>query len=217
MPVITYTAKREIEKTAFFVSGSDISVDGVDDSFNSLTNDLSGLLDNEWANVVGFAAGANNGWFQANGNSTTAKITQDTSTVLVTEAVGAAVTIQGHVRGLGVAYTLDFDAQVLARSGDITQVTHTSEGGNAQTLKKRHEFFWDVVTVPIEPAALPQFREFIHSVDAGETFTFDAEGRLATPVEPVLCDLQIKNYKEQRVSNSNLKSIAFRVRVIPGQ
>src|SRR3954462_15452732 len=104
MASVTYTALRELESTGYAKGGSDISAAGTDDSFNATVTNLSGLNDNEWVNTSGFANAANNGWFQANGASTSTKISQDTTTSLVTEGAGASVSINGYKRGLGQTY-----------------------------------------------------------------------------------------------------------------
>lgn len=215
MPVITYTAKREIETTGYSKSGTDISVNGTNDTFNSVSTSLTGLADNEWVKVAGFANAANNGWFQANGASTATQITQDTSTVLVTEAAGPSITLVGYKRGLNQQYSHEFDAQELTRSAEVTRRQSKSLSGVVETLRHRREAFWQIELTPIAKADLLRWREILHSIDAGEAFTFDPYGTIASPDAPLSCDLVADSYIERRESYSSYFTIAFRVREVP--
>lgn len=213
MSVITYSAKREIEKTGFFASGLDISADTVDDSYNSVSSDLSGVADDEWVNVAGFSDPANNGWFQANGTSTITKIIQDTAD-LVAEAAGNVVTVQGYKRGLGQAYEIEFGAERLDRRVDITRKQHRSIGGQTETLLHRNDVKWMCQTDILEQSDLPQWYEFIHSVEGGETFTFDPYGAVATPDESLPVILASQSIREVRVGSTKKYRFMFEVLVL---
>lgn len=78
MGAITYTALREFEATGYSKTGVDISAAFADDSFNASSTVLTGLNADEWALTSGFAAAANNGWFQVKSNSAAGKILQVT-------------------------------------------------------------------------------------------------------------------------------------------
>src|SRR4051812_32091312 len=124
MASLTYVALRNIEPTGYSKAGTDISASGgANDWFASVTTDLSGLADNDWFLVSGFANAANNGWFQANGASVAAKITQDTSTTLVNEAAGSVISIVGYKRGYNQQYAFDFglEAADLSHHDDKTK------------------------------------------------------------------------------------------------
>ena len=214
MSVITYAAKRKIEKTAYLKTGTDISAAAADDSFNSISTNLSGLLDNEWANVSGFANAANNGWFQANGNSAANKITQDTTTSLVTESAGPSIVVQGYKRGYGQAYQIEFTPRRLQASGKRIKKQSRAIGGAEETLLHRLEDFWDVGTGRLIEAAMPQWREFLASVASGETFTFDPYGTIAAPNAPVSCELDSDDYAESRLGATQRYTVAFRIRLL---
>lgn len=212
MSKITYAALREIETTGYLKVGTDISADGTDDSFNSVSTDLSGLLDNQWLNVSGFTEAANNGWFQANGNSVAAKIIQDTSAALVTEAAGDTVTLRGYVRGYAQAYELEFFPSVLERDVKIIRKASRSLGGAMETLLQRRDVFFTLNTGPILEAALAQWREFIASVEGGEVFTFDPDGLPGIPDVPFSAVLDSARYEEDRLSTTGHYSIELVIR-----
>lgn len=214
MSLVTYTAKREIEKLAYLKSGTDISAAAADDSFNATSTNLSGLIDNEWINTSGFANSANNGWFQANGNSTTTKISQDTTASLVTESAGPSITIQGYKRGYGQSYNLESGMQQLTRDARTIRKEQESLGGSVETLLQRRIVAWNVKTDILEESALAQWREFHASVESGETFTFDPYGSAASPDKPVSCIMDSDSYTESRLGASKLYEISFRVRVL---
>lgn len=215
MSTIRYTAKREIEKTGYNKIGVDISAAAADDSFNAVSTVLSGLADNDWVLVAGFANAANNGWFQANGASTATKITQDTTTALVTEAAGPSVTLTGYKRGLNQQYSIEFAPRALDRSAKIERQRRTALGGASETLFTRNDIFWNVEYAKISAAAMPQWREFLASVAGGESFTFDPNGSLAVPSAPVSVEWDNDSYTEERVGRSGLFAIGFKVRVLP--
>lgn len=213
MSAITYTALREFEPTQTVVR-SDISVDALDDSFNAPAG-LAGFLDDEWILVSGFANAANNGWFQINGNSTATKILQDTSSALVTEAAGPSVTIKGYKRGLNQIYSLEFGVERADRAVSVVRNVRQPLGGGApEVLTHRREPVIDVRTTVIPEAKLPQWREFLASVEGGETFTFDRYGTIAVPVEQKTVMLENESYAEEREGTMFNYRIAFRVLVL---
>jgi len=214
MSVFTYTALREFEPTGFSKSGTDISAAAGDDSFNATSTNLSGLLDNEWILVAGFANAANNGWFHANGNSTTTKISQDTSASLVTEAAGPSVTIVGYKRGLGQSYSIEIGTSG-DRSVKVTRNVQQPLGGGApEVLLHRRESTVMVTTGYISEAQIKQWREFLASAEGGETFTYDRLGTVAAPDNPVQAALESESYTEMRVGDSSSYQLSFPIRLL---
>ena len=214
MSVITYTALRKIEATGFLKNGTDISAAAGDDSFNATSTVLTGMLDNEWIKVSGFANAANNGWFQVNGNSTSTKISQDTSTALVTEAAGPSVTIKGYKRGLGEVYQIEFGAEILDRSSDAhSEENQPMADVAAEVILFREEALEDVRTGTLTQTVINQFRELFASTRAGELITFDKYGTIASPDNPLSAQLIVKSYREERENVSFKYRISFRVRV----
>lgn len=199
MAAITYTATRELEATGYAKNGTDISVAGGDDSFNAVSTVLSGLLAGQWVNTAGFANAANNGWFHINVNSLAAKITQDTTTSLVTELAGAAVTLTGYKRGYGQQYSMDFGVEQANRQfNDQKSVHQPIGGGQPETIFYRTDKLVMVRTGVIDEASLAQWREFMASVAGGETFTLDRYGSVASPVEAKVAIVDTKSYTEER-------------------
>jgi hypothetical protein len=212
MSVITYIALRDLEPT-IVVTQDDISVSAVDDSFNAPAG-LLGFLDNEWILVSGFSDPINNGWFQLNGNSTAAKILQDSTTPLVTEAAGNDITIQGYKRGLNETYSMEAGLSVADRSVKVVKNSKQPLGGGSpETLLHRREVFLDVRTTSLEEVVMGQWREFLASVEGGEPFTFDRYGSLVSPVEPKTVELVSDSYAEAREFMFRYR-ISFRVRVL---
>jgi len=214
MSVFTYTALREIEPTGYTKAASDISVAAADDSFNQVAAGLLGILDDQWFLVAGYANAVNNGWFQANGNSTTTKITQDLTTSLVTEAVGPAVTIVGYYRGLGESYSLEIGVRS-DRSAKVNRNVQQPLGGGApEVLLHRRDTVIAVTTGYITEAQIAQWREFLASVEGGETFTIDLLGTVAVPVDPLSVMLESEEYTEMRVGDSESYQLSFSVRLL---
>lgn len=214
MPVITYTAARGIVATGFGVTGTDISAATSDDSFNATSSDLSGMSDDEWVNVSGFTEAANNGWFQVNGNSVTAKIIQDTAN-LTDEVAGDTVTITGYYRGSGQSYNLEFGARQrsVQRQAVINQAKSLS--GVTETLRHRTETVWVIQTGAIAKADIPQWWEFFRSVEAGETFSWDAEGTVASPDNPVNVILESDTIKQDPLNmRDQYFTFSFQVREV---
>lgn len=216
MAYVSYIAKREIEPTGYVKTGVDISAAAGDDSFNATSTNLSGLLDNQWIKVSGFANAANNGWFQVNGNSTTTKISQDTTTSLVTEAAGPSVTITGYKRGLDQAYNLEFKAEQADRKVKVMRSSQQPIGGGApETVLYRQEVTVDMLTeVLSEASQVPQFREFLASASAGEIFTCDRYGTVASPVDPRQAILESADYEEKRVIATMQQRIQLAIRLL---
>lgn len=217
MASIIYVALREFEPTGFSKTGTDISAAAGDDSFNATSTNLSGVLDNEWVLVSGFANAANNGWFQANGNSTSTKISQDTTTALVTEAAGPSVTIIGYKRGLNQSYAMDFGVERADRNVRTKRSSHQPMGGGApEVLNYRDEKYIQVSTGIVAETGLAQWREFLASVSGGETFTFDRYGTAAAPVEAKTVMLSSEDYTEKREGTiyPGRYRFAFQVRLL---
>lgn len=178
---ITYNAKRDIVTTSFYITGAtDISCATVDDSFNSVTTDLSGLLNGEYVNVTGFTESQNNGWHEVNGNSTAAKIISVLN--LADEAAGDSITMQGYEHGYGGGYDLETDAQQAQPSVQSRRSDVESIGGQEHSLLHNQRRLWQVTTGIILKDDKKYWDEFFSSVRAKETFTFDPYGTVASRI-----------------------------------
>lgn len=199
MSSITYTALRDLERAGYEKSGTDISVAAADDSFNSVSTNLSGLLDNQWVLVAGFVNAVNNGYFQLSANSTSTKISQDTTTSLVTEAAGPPISLIGFKRGPNQAYSMDFGVERADRTGRIRRSSHQPIGGGApETLFYHQQVVYRIRTGAIAEANIPQWHEFFGSVMSGEIFIFDRYGTAASPVEPKQAILESDDISDER-------------------
>lgn len=112
----------------------------------------------------------------------------------------------------GQVYTIEFDAQTLQRSQKRQNHTRTAMNGRTETLRLRKDVTWDVTTVFIEYVDLPEWYEFLDSVDAGETFTLDPYGTVATPDNPLTVELD-SDPSEPREGSGKIYSIQFRAKV----
>lgn len=209
MTAITYIAKRAILLSGFSLSADvDISADTSDDSFNSVTSDLSGLLSGEWVLVANSAS--NNGWHQLTADSTATKIT--VSTNLTDEVAGANISILGYLHGINESYDLETGSQVLGQSTATKTNVSTSLSGVSETLLLNSIEYWDITTGIISEAELLYWKEFIASTRAREPFSFDAYGTIAAPDNVASCSIE-GDPSIERVAKSLYYTITFRVRV----
>jgi len=208
MTAITYNAKRNIVPTTFSISGTDISILASDDSFNSSSTDLSGLVAGDWVLVTDSAV--DDGWHQLSIDSTTTKIT--TTSTLTDETAGTNISIVGYKHGLGTSYNLETNAWKLDRSTAETSKSSESLSGITETLLLRETFYWDVETDHITEAELPYWDEFISSVRARESFDFDPYGSIAAPDNVLSCNLD-GNPKLTRVPEMKVYTMSFKVKV----
>jgi len=225
MPVITYTAKREIEETDFRVASEDITVIGSGGSpeesppvnqfviESSPGNSLAGLSDGEWVRSTGFDESGNNRWSQVDGDSTDSVI--NVLHDLYDEPSGAPAVLQGHVRGSGESYSLEFNAERNDPSSKITRHSHVPLGGGVgETLFVRNEHYIEFVTSFIDEDDIPQWKEFIASVAARETFTLDLYGTLAVPDEPLTVVLESEEHRPARVGTLRRYQYTLRVKIV---
>lgn len=142
---------------------------------------------------------------------------------LVTEAAGPTVTITGYKRGLGQSYNLEFYSERVDRSVQVKRSLQQPLGGGApEVLTFRRETYVDLVVLGPLGALLTetqmlQWREFLASVEGGETFTFDRYGTIAAPVEAKTAMLASDDYTEERIAgagNAGLYKLSIRVRLL---
>lgn len=209
MTVIAYTAKRRLQQTAFEVVGTDISFSSADNSINSSSTDLSGLLDGEWVRVVG--SGSNDAVaLEVTADSTANKILVDAT--MINESAGASVTLDGFYRGSGVPYSLETVAQQINLSVKSDSKRSISLSGNIETNLYNEKDLWSIITDHITEAELPQWLEFFSSVKAGESLSIDLYGTIVSPGESLVVTLE-GDQGISRVGSSQRYTINFKVRV----
>lgn len=121
MAYVTYTAKREIEKTGYSKTGTDLSAIDSDDSIDAATTDLSGLSTDQWLQAAGFVKNA--GWFQVKSNSTSAKILTLTPPVNHLRLPGVTGNYASTPDSVSVSLTTDMDFRVKLSLIDWTPAT----------------------------------------------------------------------------------------------
>jgi len=209
MTTLTFFAKRNIVTAPYLVAGADISASDVDNSFDSVTTDLSGIADDYWLYVL---AGANAGWHQVV-TALTNKIT--TTSVLVTEAAGTNITLDGYEHGQGAQYQLETASQMIMDTEvPIGPRPKRALNGTPETIIHRIDTLWDIQTGIIMPEDVKYWDEFKRSVLGGETFTLDPYGTIAVPVDPVSVVLDVRSLKLERVQNSQMRQLSFKAREI---
>ena len=200
MSVITYPAVRGFVDGGLSVVATDISASAADNSFNAASSDLSGLLAGYWVLAAGFTNAENNGWHQLTVDSVTGKIT--TSSTLITEAAGASISIDGFVHGMDQDYSLEFDVSLTGLNPfrkRVLKKKHMTANGTPYGRLLRVDEGWGVVTEALPESVQPLWSEFYDSVSALESFTFDALGSIAAPVDPVTVYMESDSWNPQRV------------------
>lgn len=103
----------------------------------------------------------------------------------------------------------DFDATAIDRSARSIKSSSRSLSGKTETLRDRTEVFWNITMKPLPEANIEDYRQFLDSVDGGETFTLDPYGTSAAPISPVACILESRSYTEKRQSHRYI-GVSFR-------
>lgn len=111
-------------------------------------------------------------------------------------------------------YSLDFEPSKLDRSRMMDIKRKQSIDGTIETLRYSGLVYWDITANELDTTNLGYFREFLDSVEAGETFVFDAYGTDASPDNPINCKLDSHRYRESRIGTVHLYRITFKVRVL---
>ena len=118
--------------------------------------------------------------------------------------------ISGH--SAGTDYTITIYLRTIDRSNSVIKNENVSISGIRETIRHRKESYIDLTVNKVEEEDLPQWREWFHSVDGGETFTIELTN--ASPETPLNVTLDSDQYKEARMADfTNIFQISFRVRL----
>lgn len=118
--------------------------------------------------------------------------------------------ISGH--SSGTDYTITIYPRVVDRSNKTFKSENVSLSGVTETIRYRKESYIDVTAIKIDEADLPQWREFFHSVDAGESFTIELTSD--SPETPLSVTLDSDSFTETRMSTfSTTFQVSFRVKL----
>jgi len=116
--------------------------------------------------------------------------------------------INGHV--IDTVYSIDINARSIARSSSVKSKTKKSLGGQTETIVQSRDINWSISLNGITELDLPAIREFLDSVDAGESFVFDPYGTVAIPDNPISVKARA-GYTESRQGFSDYFVIGFGV------
>jgi len=110
-------------------------------------------------------------------------------------------------------YSLDLSLDRVNRSEDITSKESVSIGGNQETVFQRADVLYDINIKNIPKASLPAYRVWLQSVNAGETFTFDPYGTIASEDDPVSV-IADGGHKESRNGTLEYFNISVKMREV---
>lgn len=100
----------------------------------------------------------------------------------------------------GTSVTYNFDCQDINRKTKVYRSDKASQSGKREYLKTRTDVIYQITTLPVLEADFLNFRQFLDSVDGGESFTFDPYGTSGSPISPMVMSLESDGYDESRVS-----------------
>jgi len=116
-------------------------------------------------------------------------------------------------RQIGTSYSLDIKASSITRSESPVSNSVRSLGGAQETIFIRRDTNYACAFTDIHITELPAIRNFIHSIEAGETFTFDAYGNTTTADNP-LSVIADPGYNEPRLEFSDYFVFSLNVREV---
>ena len=206
---ITYTAKRNMVEQGLSVTNTDIYLQSSDNTIHCPTNDVSGLVADDWVLLSG--ANSEDGWHKCTASSNTSTIT--VSAVTSSIAAGSAIVVTAYKHGLDQTYYLygevsQFDESPIGKTKEIEMLD-----GSVETMYFNENTFWSITTNEIDEADMPYWREFFSSLRAGESFLFDAFGTAAADDNPIYVILQ-GNPRIRRVRTLLKYHISFRVKAL---
>lgn len=110
---------------------------------------------------------------------------------------------------IGQSVEFEFLCSDIQRRVKVDRSVKKAQGGLREYIKNRSEETYDITTYAVLAEDFDDFRQFLDSVDAGESYTLDPYGSIGTPVQPMLCQMDEDGYTENRVSVRYL-STSFR-------
>lgn len=124
---------------------------------------------------------------------------------------GRSALVSGH--SVDTEYSLETDAPQLDVDYPPERTEHVSLGGQYAGTLHRIDEVWSVTTDHIEEADVANWKEWVASVSAMESFTFDPYGTIATPDAPVTAVLSGKP-QLNRIQTLKVYQYQFKVIVI---
>ena len=115
----------------------------------------------------------------------------------------------------GTDYSIDVKLRNYNEKIEAPKSAHVSLGGNVETVLQRSSEAYAIVL--IWPHSLNNdIREFLYSVAAGETFSFDAYGTVASPDNPIDVVCMNSEYNIGRLSHGedHWRSVSLTLRPV---
>ena len=116
--------------------------------------------------------------------------------VITYTANARATLMSGHTAGVSYSFEINFmqhDKKYLS-----PKTAHQSLGGVVETVLRSTTDEVDITMGLYDSTDVEQIEEFIKSVAAGETFTIDLDGTIATPDAPLNAVINGNGHKPQR-------------------
>jgi len=209
MTAITYGVVRSIIKINYTKIGTDIFAQTSDDSFNSTSTDLSGLVTGNGIFVSGFTEETLNDWWEVVANSTTTKILVDLG--VLDEAAGNTIVIEGYEYFRGQIISFDVKTRGVDQSSRITSDRQIALGGASETSFHRTDSIYEMTVGPYNETEADFYWQFFDSVSGGETFTIDPDGTVAVPDNPISVKLDVNLIRPQRISLTDWFTVRLRM------
>jgi len=114
---------------------------------------------------------------------------------------------------VGENYSLEFSARAINQGDEVTSNKIMSISGNQETIFQRRDEIHDININQLSLSDLPRIRSFMRSVEAGETFIYDAYGSLSAPVNSINVVAE-PGIKEQRQGTENNFIVPLKMRAV---
>lgn len=125
---------------------------------------------------------------------------------LIYEALRELDTTVSPVHTVNTNYVLTFSAKIYEPSREVRRTVHRSIGGAQEVVGQSYDKIWTVQPVPIVETDLEAWHEFLHSVQYGETFTFDPDD--SSPLAGTLMVLDQEAWAFTRFETVNLFTLS---------
>lgn len=131
-------------------------------------------------------------------------------TAVTYNAVDRGSLVAGHTAGLSYSLDLRCLEGSPVRTRKVGEESQRTLNDTVETLRYYGKSTWQVQVLLLSSAELLAMREFLDSVEGGETFTFDEFGSVAVPVASVNVKRIAKGYQEAQIAGAaNVYTISF--------
>lgn len=116
-------------------------------------------------------------------------------------------------RVVGTQYNLDWILEAADNSMTVDSDVVISLGGQQETIERRRDKRLDITIGSVLHTEKPTLENFLHSIQAGETFSVDVYGSVASADAPVNV-IADHGYSIRRVNNSNIYAVSLSLREV---